>query len=286
MPKKYTKVAIAYDFDGTLAPGYMQHNSFIPELNMSSAKFWAKVKRKARDNDMDEILAYMHAMLEEAKYRQLTITKGAFIQHGRDIPLFEGLDTWFEDINKYGKEKNIDVRHYVISSGLREMIEGSSIYKHFEYVFASGFEYDQNNVAVWPALGVNYTTKTQYLFRINKGVLNSWDNKAVNKYIPDSQRPIPFSNIIFIGDGETDIPSMKMTKYQGGTAIAVWTPGQRKSKNKKTSKEIALELLEQDRANLAVPADYRNGKRLDIAVKGVIDKVAASEKFKSQQIYK
>jgi len=283
MPRKYTKIAIAYDFDGTLAPGYMQHNSFIPELGMSSAKFWAKVKKNAKNNDMDEILAYMHLMLEEAKYRQLTITKGAFIQHGKDIPLFNGVDTWFERINDYGKSKKIDVRHFVISSGLREMIEGSSIYKYFDYVFASGFKYDQNDVAIWPALGVNYTTKTQYLFRINKGVHNSWDNKAVNKYIPDSDRPIPFSNMIFIGDGETDVPSMKMIKYQGGTAIAVWTPGQRKSKNKKTSKEIAIELLEQDRAHLAVPADYKNGKQLDNAVKAIIDKVAASEKFKKQQ---
>lgn len=283
MAKKNTKIAIAYDFDGTLAPGYMQHNSFIPELGIAAAKFWAKVKRKARENDMDEILAYMHLMLEEATYKQLKLTKDAIIKHGQDIPLFQGVEEWFERINKYGKSKNIDVHHFIISSGLREMIEGTSIYKEFDYVFASGFEYNQNDVAVWPALCVNYTTKTQYLFRINKGVYNSWDNKAVNEYKPDSERDIPFSNMIYIGDGETDVPSMKMIMYQGGTSIAVWTPGQRKSPKKKTSKEIALELLDHDRTNLAVPADYRVGKKIDKAVKAVIDQIAGRIEFYKQQ---
>lgn len=283
MPRKHTKVAIAYDFDGTLAPGYMQHNSFIPELGVKSAIFWAKAKRKAKKNDMDEILAYMHLMLEEAHYKRLTVTKEAFIKHGKDIPLFEGVEEWFDRINQYGKSKKIDVRHFVISSGLREMIEGSSIYKYFDYVFASGFEYDQNNVAIWPALCVNYTTKTQYLFRINKGVNNSWDNKAVNKYVPDSERDILFSNMIYIGDGETDVPSMKMIMYQGGTSIAVWTKRQRKTPKKKTTKEIAQELLSQNRTDLAVPADYRSGRQLDTAVKSVIDQISARVEFYKQQ---
>jgi hypothetical protein len=157
------------------------------------------------------------------------------------------------------------------------MLAGIDIAKEFDFIFASGFMYDQHEVARWPALAVNYTNKTQHLFRINKGIINSYDNEKINKFVPESERPVPFINMIYIGDGETDIPCMKMVKYQGGYAIAVYDPKKRKTANKPSPREICLTLLEQKRADFALPADYREGKDLDNLVKAVIDKLRTQD---------
>jgi hypothetical protein len=163
------------------------------------------------------------------------------------------------------------------------MLAGTDIAKEFEFIFASGFMYDQHGVAKWPALAVNYTNKTQHLFRINKGILNSYDNEKINKFVSAPDRPVPFSNIIYIGDGETDIPSMKMVKYQGGYAVAVYDPNKRKTAKKPSPKETCLTLLEQERADFALPADYRDGKGLDSLIKAVIDKVRTQDTMKKCQ---
>ncbi|MBT3923790.1 MAG: haloacid dehalogenase-like hydrolase [Nitrospina sp.] len=275
MAKKLIPLAIAYDFDGTLTPGNMQEHSFIPNLGVSKKKFWSMVKEHSKKHDMDEILAYMDLMIHMGDSKSVRIDKKSFIDHGRGLCLFDGVEDWFHRINRYGKSIGLKVQHYIISSGLREMIEGTKIAKKFSYIFASGFRYDQHGVAKWPALAINYTTKTQYLFRINKGIPNSYDNEKVNKYIPDSDRPVPFSNIIYIGDGETDIPCMKMVKYQGGFSVAVYDPKKRKSLNKSSPKDKCMKLRDEGRADYVQPADYREGKKLDLLVRAILDKVVA-----------
>ncbi len=261
-------LAIAYDFDETLTPDYMQHNSFLPELGFTDFnEFWAANKKFAQENDMDEILSYMAMMLKEANYRNKSIKREAFIDHGRGIQFYDGVETWFERINAYAADRGIEIQHYVISSGLREMIEGTSIRKHFTHVYASGFQYNRDDVAVWPATAVNYTNKTQHLFRINKGILNSWDNKSVNQYMSEDERPVPFENIIYIGDGDTDIPAMKMTKHYNGTAIAVYDPA------KPEKKILSDERVAQDRADHSVPADYREGGEIDLIIKAKINEI-------------
>jgi hypothetical protein len=274
-------MAIAYDFDGTLAPGNMQEHSFLPELGIEAGEFWARVKESARKNDMDEILSYMSLMLHEALNRHVRVSKQAFVSHGKGLPLYPGVAEWFPRINQYARTKGVRVQHYIISSGLREIIAGTSIAKYFDFVFASGFLYDQHDVAVWPALAVNYTTKTQHLFRINKGIINSYDNTTINKYVPEQDRPLPFRNMIYIGDGETDIPSMKMVKYQGGYAIAVYDPAKRKQKHKPSAKQVCLELIDQQRADYALPADYSDGADLDRMIKSVIDKLEVESRLQS-----
>lgn len=181
MSAKRTRVAIAYDFDGTLAKGNMQEHSFIPGLGLTPDRFWPEVKELAHKHDMDEILTYMELMIRTATEKGLPIRKQEFQKHGRAVSLFPGVEHWFDRINSYGKEKGLIVEHYIISSGLREMISATSIGKKFRYIFASGYMYDANEVAKWPALAVNSTTKTQYLFRINKGILNSYDNGSINR---------------------------------------------------------------------------------------------------------
>lgn len=274
MPRAYIPVAIAYDFDGTLSPGNMPEREFIPKLKLKPEQFWKKVKAHAKKNDMDEILAYMDLMIQKARTELVPINKKAFKDYGKKLDLFPGVDAWFGRINKYGKERKLSVKHYIISSGLREMIAGTKIAKEFEFIFASGFRYDIHNVAEWPAIAVNYTNKAQYLFRINKGIRNSWDNTTINRYMPEEERPVPFSNMLYLGDGETDIPAMKMLTYQGGRAIAVY------QKRKKGARMNAIKLVEEeDRADAAVCADYTEGSDLDKAVKATLDEISARGRF-------
>jgi phosphoserine phosphatase len=270
---KKARIAIAYDFDGTLAPGNMQEQSFLPAVGTDGTKFWAKAKDRAKRHDMDEILAYMELMLEHSQQSEKSSTRKTFRAYGKKISFFPGVDSWFQRINKFAKSHGCAVRHYIISSGNRETIEGTSIAKHLERVFASGFRYDENEVAKWPALAVNYTNKAQFLYRINKGIENSYDNSKINKYTPEEERPVPFKNFIYIGDGDTDIPAMKMVTYQGGRSIVVY------QRSKKGRKAAAHKLVKEQRADIAVPAVYTQGSPLDKAVKAAIRQIAARHDF-------
>lgn len=206
MSRRKPIFVIAYDFDGTLAPGNMQEHKFLPSLEIDPPVFWEKVKEHAKDQIGDEILVYMYDMLQVSKAKQQPIRRADFNELGEKIPFFPGIEEgWFKRINEYGKSKGLEVKHFIISSGLREIIEGTIIYDEFEKVYASGFMYDENKVACWPALAINYTTKTQFLFRINKWTLDEYDDREINAFVPDNEREVPFKNMVFIGDGATDI---------------------------------------------------------------------------------
>lgn len=273
MKPRKARIAIAYDFDGTLAPGNMQEQSFLPAIGSNPKKFWPEAKARAKQHDGDEILAYMELMLEESRKTKRPIKRETFEAYGEKMPFFPGVKSWFRRIDHFAKVCDCMVSHYVISSGNRETIQGTSIADNFDGVFASSFRYDENGVAVWPILAVNYTSKAQYLFRINKGIDNSYDNSKINLYTPEERRPIPFKNFIYIGDGDTDIPAMKMVTYQGGRSIVVYQKGKRKAKPK------AHKLVKQQRADIAVPADYTLGSLLDQAVKAAIRQIAARHEF-------
>ncbi len=274
MAKKLNRITIAYDFDGTLAPGNMQQHSFIPTLGVDSSAFWTEVKAIAKENDMNEILAYMHHMLKRAKDKDIQITKKAFFEHGKGMPLFPGVTDFFKKINDYAHSKGLIIEHYIISSGLRDILIGTTIYKEFEMVFASAYKYDVNEVAEWPALAIDYTNKTQFLFRINKGIKNSWDNESINKFMPENERPMPFNRMIYLGDGETDIPAMKTVSFNGGKSIAVYNHNL-KTKSGRKAKEITLQLVEQGRANFVAPADYSEHSPLYKVIQLCIDSMAA-----------
>ncbi len=265
-------MVIAYDFDGTLAPKNMQEYDFIPALKMTNKKFWDDVAAHAKKQNADLISSYMYWMLHCARIHDVPVRKNDFVKYGKTITYFNGVESWFERINAYGKKNKVNVEHFIISSGIREMIEGTTIGKVFRKIYASSFMYDTNEVANWPALSVNYTTKTQYLFRINKGSLDVFDDSTINKYVPQDERPVPFKNIVFIGDGETDIPCMRLVKDQGGHSIAVYRSG------KTGAKQKAQQLIIDGRTTLAVPADYSDGSRIDKTMKGIIDGIAANTK--------
>lgn len=274
MARKHITVAICYDFDGTLSPGYMQNYSFIPKLGMSPKNFWSEVKELTKRQDGDEILIYMGQMLRKADQNSVSVKREAFEKFGKSIELFSGVLEWFDRINSFGKQREVAVEHYIVSSGLREMIEGTPIAAHFKKIFASGFWYDHEGVAKFPAVGVNYTTKTQYLFRINKGAMELWDKEEVNKFVEHGDRPVPFSNMLFLGDGDTDIPCFRLVKDLGGHSIAVYTPGK-----KRGGKSVAERLRQEGRVNFAAPANYTDGSDLDKIVKGIIDRIAAESEL-------
>lgn len=280
MSRKLIQIAIAYDFDGTLAPGNMQEHSFIPELGINVDDFWQRVRAHCKEHDMNEILAYMELMLKEGDHKNIQISRTAFSNHGKGIKFFDGVEQYFGMINSYAKDRAVKIDHYIISSGLRDILHGTSIAKHFKLIFASGYKFDQHGVAKWPALAVDYTTKTQYLFRINKGIDNVYDNSTINKYKPEAERPMPFKNMIYIGDGETDIPAMKMTKYNGGTSIAVYNPNKRKEKGQPSLRELCERLIIEERADYMAPANYTDDSALVKIIKLTINRIVAYNELK------
>jgi len=267
-------MAICYDFDGTLAPGNMQEHDFFPDLNVAPKYFWEESNALAREQEADPILVYMKLMLDKARLSgKVRISKSAFREYGKTVKLFRGVKSWFDDINDYAAKKGVRLEHYIISSGIREMMEGSPISKHVKAIYASSFIYDQHDVAIWPANAVNYTTKTQYLFRINKGIESITDNVAINEFVAEEDRRIPFSRMLFIGDGSTDVPCMRLVKNQGGHAIAVYS-GQREG-----SREHALRLLLDGRVNFIAEGVYTKNSKMFKYTSSIIDMVSASYKL-------
>lgn len=269
--RKKTIIALIYDFDGTLSPGNMQEFGFIKAIGKEPKDFWESNSKLAIENDASGILCYMYLMINAAKSNRISLKRESFKKFGSDVDLFEGVKEWFSLINEYGKSVGLDIKHYINSSGLKEMIEGTSIAKEFENIYACSFLYDVDGIAYWPAVAVDYTAKTQFLFKINKGIKEVSDNKRINDYIPVDERPVPFENMIYFGDGETDIPCMKMIKDHGGHSIAVY------GDNKK--RITALKLIKENRVNFACLADYSKGKDIETVVKRILDKIKADTDF-------
>lgn len=262
-------VALIYDFDGTLAPGNMQEYSFIEAIGQNNEEFWAEAARMADNQDSDNILIYMLLMLQKAKEMGIPIRRESFQQFGESVKLFKGVETWFRRISEFGAEQGVIVEHYINSSGMKEIIEGTKIAREFKTIFACSYYYDEHGNAVWPAAAVNYTNKTQFLFKINKGIDSIRDSVKINESVPEEKKRVAFPNMVYFGDGETDVPCMKLIKQLGGTAIAVYEPNHAKKR------EIARSLINQERVNYVCPADYSKGKHLETLVKAIICKIKA-----------
>ncbi len=270
--RKYIDVALVYDFDGTLAPGNMQEFGFVQAIGKDPEAFWAKTAELSLANDASAILCYMYLMLQEAKANGLSLKRDAFRRFGSKIELYRGVKEWFDLINRYGKSKGINVKHYINSSGLKEMIEGTPIAKKFENIYACSFLYNVDGVAYWPAVAVDYTTKTQFLFKINKGIREVSDNRRINEYVPREERPMPFERMIYFGDGETDVPCMSVVKEQGGHSIAVYGQPRKKA--------TALRLIKEKRVNFACKADYSEKGDIYAIVCRILDKIRADYDFR------
>ena len=262
-------VALIYDFDKTLSPKDMQEYSFLPGIRVEPDRFWGLCADFAQDHQMDGVLTYMYLMKKMAQ-GELDLSREKLRELGRDVAFFPGVETWFDRINAIGEQNGVTVEHYIISSGLTEIIQGSAIGGKFKAVFAASFCYDAAGQPVWPSTAVNYTNKTQYLFRINKGILDVTNDRDLNAYTPEYMRRVPFTNMIYIGDGLTDVPCMKMTKQKGGYSIVVHAPD---------VNEMADDMLLQGRVDFSVPADYSEGSEIEQIVTMLMRRILATHEL-------
>ncbi len=261
-------IALVYDFDGTLSPKPMQEYTVLPKLGVDPHAFWAESNRIAQAEGADGLITYMHLMYKKAKAAGVRIDRGDLVALGRDVELFEGIDSWFDDIAEYvrirSERAGIEVRHYLISSGLVEIIEGTRIFDRFHNVFASEYWFEAYDLP-YPKRVITDTGKTQYLFRINKGVEDL--GQSINQHMPEHDRPIPFSNMIYFGDGDTDVPSMTVMRKNGGYAIAVHPPRKNRAK--------CVDLLQAGRIDFFAAADYRRGSELFRRTTRLLDRIIA-----------
>ena len=265
-----TKIASLYDFDKTLCGKDMQEYSLIPSLGYTNPKqFWQEVAKLSVENHMDSISAYLYLLQKKFEEIHQPLTKQQFEGVGKGIVLYKGVDTWFKRINAYGKKLGLEVEHYIISSGMKEIIENVSVADEFKYIYACSYYYDENGLARWPAQIVNYTTKTQYIFRINKQVLDENDAEDLNTYIDPRKRPIPLTKMVYVADGITDVPCMRLVKEYGGRSIAVY------NEESTRAKATAEKLINEGRANYMVKADYSEGSQMEKLMKMVLDHMSA-----------
>ncbi len=268
-------VAICYDFDKTLSPDDMQAQGFIQKVGYNVQEFWEESNRLAKGNGMDSNLAWMYLMITKA-VGKTPMTKESLREYGSKVRLFPGVKHWFRRIKEFGLKHNVIVEHYIISSGLREMIEGTPVGDEFTRIYASSFYFDENNIARWPAQAINYTGKTQFLFRIEKGVLDVND-PGVNDSFPPERIRVPFRNMIYIGDSDTDIPCMKLVNTNGGHSIGVYDATTQ-------DKAKVWKMMREKRIRYFAPADYNNGSDLDALVKDIIKRTAMNERLEERHI--
>ena len=272
MDNKETIIALVYDFDKTLCAKDMQEYSFIPSLGIDPSEFWNEANEMSLNNKMDKILTCLYMMLKKSEEQGKCIRREDFYECGKFIEFFPGVVEWFHRINDYGESKGVKIEHYIVSSGQKEIIEGTEISKYFKRIYACEFLY-KDGCAVWPSMVVNYSTKVQFLSRINKGVLDISDDATLNSKMLVEDRRISTKNMIYIGDGYTDVPSMRMTHENGGYSIAVYQGDK---------KEIASKLLDDDRVDFAAPADYSENGKLDLLIKDIIDKMVIHTKLNDE----
>lgn len=256
-----------YDFDGTLSPKNMQEFGFIQAIGSDPDAFWARVGEMSLQNDASGILCYMYQMLQSAKHKGLSLRRDSFRHFGSQVELYPGVKEWFSMINAFGAALGVDVKHYIISSGLKEMVEGTAIAHEFENIYACSYLYDVDGVAYWPAVAVDYTQKTQFLYKINKGIREVSDKTRINEYVPVCERPIPIDQMIYFGDGETDVPCMRLVKENGGHSIVVYRDEELRS--------LAERLIQEGRVNNACLADYRDSAALVEVVRQIITDIAS-----------
>lgn len=269
-------IALVYDFDGTLSPRPMQDYAFLPQIGQDASAFWKESNRLAKEQGADSLITYMHLLYKKAKEAGVRIDRDDLVAQGRNVELYAGVEDWFDALGDYVKLRaeshGVGLRHYLISSGLTEIIEGTHIYKRFHNVFASEYWFEAYDLP-YPKRVITDTGKTQYLFRINKGIEDLGNN--INEHMPEDARPIPFFNMIYFGDGDTDVPSMAVMRKNGGHAVAVYPPGKAKKK--------CVDLFKAKRCDFFAPADYRRGSELFKRTCLLIDRILADIRVQEEK---
>ncbi len=272
---KRPRMAICYDFDKTLSPDDMQAFTLIPSFGIDKDEFWTASNQLAKDNLMDNNLAWMYELIKYSQFKGKSLKREYFNSVGKDVKLYKGVKSWFGRMTRYADKKGIDLEHYIISSGLKEIIEGSEIAENFKRIYASTYMYSNDGIAIWPAQAINYTNKTQFIFRIAKGCLEEYDEK-VNDSMLDSQLRVPYENIVYIGDSATDIPCMRLVKSKGGYSIGVFD-------QIKDNRARVYKLFNDSRISFYAPANYSSDSEISRYMKQIINEIASKEKIKMEQ---
>lgn len=270
-------IALVYDFDGTLSPQPMQEYTLLPKLGITPDEFWGRVQKESAETVSEKMLVYMRLVLELAQERHVKIARQDFRAMARDIQYFPGVEDWFGRINAYVRAQSrgrVKVLHYIISAGMREILEGVSIRRHFRQIYASEYHFNFQGIATFPKVLITDTSKTQYLFRVNKG--REALTESINEHMPERERPIPFRNMIYIGDGMTDVPSMALTKKNGGHTIAVYP------QDNPHDRAVCVNLLDAGRVDFIAPADYRPRSQLSRRTRLLLDAVMADIAYQQE----
>ena len=273
-------IALVYDFDGTLSPQPMQEYTVLPKIGVEPAAFWEMVNREARRSESDPMLVYMRHIIEALELARVDVKRQDFAAMARSIEYFPGVPTWFARMNAYVRKRSrnqVKLAHYLISAGQKEILDGVSIRRHFKRIYASEYHFNHHGVATFPKLLVTDTVKTQFLFRINKGLESL--NESINEHMPESQRPIPFQNIVYMGDGMTDVPSMALTKKSGGHTVAVY------NSRKASQRAVCEKLLHAGRADFIAEADFRAGTKLSRRVELLLDAIVADIAYRREAFH-
>lgn len=269
MNKKQPIVALIYDFDGTLSPGNMQEFGFIQAIGKGIEEFWRESDSIAIGQDASNVLSYMKLMIDAAREQGIKLRRDDLVRFGLNVDLYEGVREWFDLVDSYGASRGVKVEHYINSCGLREIVEGTPIASKFKHIFAGSFIYNSEGEAEWPGVAVDYTAKTQFLFKINKGIFSARDNKLVNDSVAEDKKRVPFTHMVYFGDGDTDVPCMKIVGMFGGHPIAVYNPAN--SRKKATADRLKRE----GRVRFSVPAIYSRDSKAYRVVTAIIDKIKA-----------
>ena len=272
--KKRPIVAIMYDFDKTLCNEDMQNYTFIPDLDMTPREFWSETSEFGQKENVEKVLAYMYMMVSKAQEKGIKFSKEYLRSLGTNIHYYKGVQTWFKRINDYGASLGLDVEHYIISSGVKDIIEGCEIAKEFKAIYACEYMFDKNGDVIWPKIAINYTMKTQFVFRISKGVDELNDDNSVNSKISEEDRRVLYRNMIYLGDGITDVPCMRLVKDKNGKSIAVYPRGK---------KEKVADLLRHKRVNYIALADYSENSELENIVKLQMEYIALLSKMEEKE---
>ncbi len=266
-----TTIGLVYDYDQTLSPSYMTDEVVFPHFGISAPQFWKRSNALVSEQGYDSELAYLKTLLDcltpdpptNAELRAL----------GAKLQFYPGLPDMFEELNAVLTAEHrafgIKIEHYIISSGLKELLEGSALRPHVKTIFGCEFAEDREGRISFPKRVVSHTTKTQFIFRINKGLL--LPHEDVNDHMPSDLRPIPFQSMIYIGDGPTDVPCFTLMRKYGGNAIAVYNP---QDETRASFRKCYQLHAHADRVKYIAPSDYRPNSHLRLLLEEMIVEIA------------
>ena len=259
MPQQQNIIAIVYDYDRTLSPRPMQEDVIFERIGVEASKFWSMADELKGNKSYEDELAWIRLLLDNPSFRCLSNLDLEGM--GRNLKFYPGVPEMFAELevglhsDKYLRH-GVALEHYIVTSGLKSVLAGSILSQNVQAIFGCELDEDEEGRVYWPKRIISHTAKTQYLFRITKGLEYVDLSHDVNDHMPEPERRIPFSNMLYIGDGPTDVPCFAVISSRGGKSLAVYDP------SSKVSFATCMSLREAQRVDEIAEADYRQNTHL------------------------